>query len=374
MLRTLSPIIFPNRPPFRRKVLLPEEHKNADFERNYDYNTLAYDIFVDQTKNLITLVCPKLYNFEYYVRNGCHQTSHEHLKIYAINKFRRHDEVYLKYKLDPHIFKFQYKDVCCSNDISQSDNLLFRKMNCATILSKDNALRWINDWVNFHIDHHNLEGLVFFDNESDEYSIQKLHDCLEAISGLKQFVVLAAPFRYGTFHKAKYVHRAKFLRAALLNVARKRFFAQAKAVLNIDIDELVAPLKGSNIFDETKKSLLGYRLFNGRWRHIANAPTKGVRHADHIYLTENDLCSATKYCIDPQGILSSRPWDVHRVLNGYLNKSLVSDKIFYYHCRQITTHWKYRREPAEENKLFTDEELQQAMLATFDKRPRRVED
>lgn len=246
-------------------------------------------------------------------------------------------------------------------------------MNCATLLSKNNALQWIRDWVRFHIDHHNLEGLVFFDNASDEYSTQQLHDCLEAISDLKQFVVLPAPFRYGTFHTAKYVHRAKFLRAALLNVARQRFFAKANAVLNIDIDELVAPLHGTNIFEETKKSLLGYKLFNGRWRHVADLPTEQPRHTDHIYQTQNDVCSATKYCIDPQGPLRFRAWDVHRILNGYLNKSLKSNKICYYHCRQITTHWKYKRKPAEKKDLFVDKELRKAMLVAFDKRPPRID-
>jgi len=365
MLRTLSPIIFPNRPPFRRKVLLPEEFQAPDFEEKYDYNTLAYDAISDHKKRTITLICPKLYNFEKFANAGGFQTDQEKLRIQYFKRWHRFDEICFQYNLAPSSLKFMYENFENNIQLSRIDQDYFNGMNCLVTKSKNNSLNWIRDWIRFHIEHHALEGLVLFDNNSDRYSIRDLHDCVSSVCGIKRFIIVPAPFRFGTFYRKKYVHRAKFLQVALLNIARLRFLAKANAVLSIDIDELVAPLNGSNVFEKTKKSFLGYTLFSGHWRHAPVTSNLEARHADHIYRTINDRCQATKYCIDPQGVLSFRPWDVHGVFRGSLKKFIISKDIHYYHCRQITTQWKYVRDPVAIDKMVIDENLERIMSNTF---------
>lgn len=367
MLRTLSPIIFPNRPPFRRKVLLPKAFRAPDFEEKYDYNTFTYDAIADHEKKIITLICPKLYNFGNLVYNGIFRTEQEKLRISSVKKLNRYDEIRLKYNIHSGIIHFKYKDLERTAHISSTEHSLFHGKNCVVTKSKNNSLTWIRDWVNFHIDHHGLEGLVLFDNNSDRYSINDLHHCLSSACGLKMFVIVPAPFRFGTFYRKKYVHRAKFLQVALLNIARLRFLAEANAVLSVDIDELVAPIDGSNIFEETKKSFLGYTLFSGYWRHAALASNAEVRHADHIYQTKSDRCQATKYCIDPKGPLAFRSWDIHGIFKGQLKKFLIRRDIHYYYCRQITTQWKYARYPVDCNQIVIDKPLERVLSKTFSK-------
>lgn len=365
MRRSLSPIIFPDRPAFRRKTLLPEAFRPNDFEENYDYNTLAYDIIKHKNKSLITLICPKLFNFEKIVRSGRFHSDREALRISSIKRRYRYDEIWLKYKSDPDVLYFQCDDFSTQASLSPDEHDIFKNMNCCVTKSKNNSLDWIGDWIEFHIHHHNLESLLFFDNNSDIYTIEELNHFLLSIKNLKQLILISAPFKFGTFYKKKYAHRAKFLQLGLLNIARLRFLQEANAVLSIDIDELVSPIHGSTIFEETRKSLIGYKLFSGRWRHALIQPPRESRHSDHIYKTDKDICKATKYCIAPRGALKFRPWDVHGVIKGSLKQALISKHIYYYHCRQITTRWKHARAPADRNQIFVDKEIKSIFADTF---------
>jgi hypothetical protein len=77
------------------------------------------------------------------------------------------------------------------------------------------------------------------------------------------------------------------------------------------------------------------------------------------------MCAATKYCISPQGLCGFSHWDVHGAVRGFLKNYLTTSKIEYWHCRQITTNWKYDRGASDADQLTIDPETARILGESF---------
>ena len=111
-----------------------------------------------------------------------------------------------------------------------------------------------------------------FGNGSTEYPVERIDETLSRVDDLKTWRVLSAPMPFGSYPLAGKRAHSTFLQTSLLNVARLRFFSQARAVLSCDPDELVHSLGSHNMFDRTCKSVTGYVLFRGEWRVAGDSP------------------------------------------------------------------------------------------------------
>lgn len=335
MIGSLQTVRLPS-PEFRRDYIVPQALHSPEVEGQYDFQTLVYDAFYLSRKRSICVICPKLLNFESLLRQGIFTADGDPLRISAIWHFKRFSQVWLRYARKPAQLRFQSGAFGTTLPIQDEQSDLFRGLNCAVTLSKDNDLQWVRDWAHYNVQVHGLQALVFFDNNSSRYEPTDLLATLRSVSGVQQALVIPAPLPYGCTQFGD----ARFLQVALLNIARLRFFSSAAAVLCTDIDELVAPVAPSGIFAATRRSPLGYLLFRGRWRD-AKAPPHGerLRHGDHVYRHENDRHVATKYCINPQGPCGFSHWDVHGAVRGFLKTYLTTSKVEYWHCRQLSTNW-----------------------------------
>ena len=77
---------------------------------------------------------------------------------------------------------------------------------------------------------------------------------------------------------------SKFLHMTMVELARRRLLAEARAVLNVDIDELVISRSGRSIFDATVDSPQGYHRIGGQWAYALPPYAESFpRHADHRY-------------------------------------------------------------------------------------------
>lgn len=186
---------------------------------------------------------------------------------------------------------------------------------------------------------------------------------MQSVRGLQMAQLIPTPLPYG----CKQYGDARFLQVGVLNIARLKFFSSAAAVLCTDIDELMKPVAPAGIFAATRASPLGYLLFRGRWRD-AKPPMQGERllHSGHVYRREDDLCAATKYCINPQGLFGFSHWDVHGAVRGFLKNYLTTSKVEYWHCRQLSTNWSYSRSTIEADGLEIDPETARVFGEVFD--------
>jgi hypothetical protein len=353
----LNAMLLPAEHGHKRDDCVPKEFQTKDYQSGYDASTLVYDAIYFPGLKRICLICPKLLNLEPLIRSGRFSSGVGTHPISRLWRHKRYDEIWLKCAGTPDRLRFAHGDMVLECAPSVQDSTLFAGLNCAVLKSKDNDLTWIRDWANYHVRVHGLEGLIFFDNHSSKYSVEEVDQVLRSVPGLRQSLVIPAPFPFGPQALAPYRNSSLFLQVALLNIARLRFFRKAKAVLAIDLDELVSPTPEGSIFETTRRSLLGYTLFRGRWRDPQTVDGTSVRHADHVYRVKNDDCSVTKYCICPGGLFGLSHWDIHGAVRGFLKDAMTTDRVMYWHCRRITTNWKSARKGADPEGLVVDDEL-----------------
>jgi hypothetical protein len=264
--------------------------------------------------------------------------------------------------------------------LGTQDRESFRGLRCAVLKSRNNDLGWIADWATYHVKVHGLEGLVLFDNGSDKYTVEDVGHALSRVEGLIAFRVLSADFPFGPTADGPDLHKAKFLQGGLVEIARLRYLQSAASVLLVDIDELVSPVPGSNIFALTESSFLGYWSIPGRWQYPGKTATAPIRHMDHVYASPAEAPCRSKYCVVPQGRLGHLYWDLHslgcgrsavssicrHILRRALKRIQKRDRAIFWHCRQITTNWKYVRDNPPIDRLLLDSESKKTLDRVFE--------
>jgi len=369
-IETLNSMEFPESSGIERGVFVPPECRSAGFDDEYDLRTFIYDAFFVPRKQAICIICPKLYQFDTVIKHGKFTANGQQLKPKVKLRKGNSDEIWLPCNAPPESLRIQIGSFDHETTVGIQDNETFRGLWCAVLKSKDNDLVWIKDWVNYHVKVHGLNGLVFFDNGSEQYSLEELHSALISISGLEKVRVLSAPFRFGPITLSPYRHITKFLQAGLLNIARVRYLQSAAAVLNVDIDELVSPSLNGSIFQSAENSPLGYVSFSGRWRYPDISVKQQFRHKDHILESSDGFCQARKYCVCPSGPLRHFYWNTHTVRAPFLwgasiDRIISSSRMVYWHCRKITTHWKSQRGVPPTNQLTDSPETKQVFDRVF---------
>ena len=336
--------------PLQRDRNCPPEAHTPEYDAGYDFRTLFYDCFYRSDKQAVILVCPLLLNLEAILTEGEVALDGAAVRPH-IRRRPRYDEVWLKARHAPSQLSIRYQGRAFDLPIRAAEPELFVGLNCAVTVSKNNKPIWIEDWVRYHAEVHGLEGVVVFDNGSTEYPVERIDEALSRVNGLKRWRVLSAPMPFGSYPLAGKRSHSTFLQTSLLNVARLRFFSQARAVLSCDPDELVQSLGSQSVFDRTCKSVTGYMLFRGEWRVAGDGPDP-VRHRDHVNIPADAAFQQTKYCINPRGLFGFSHWELHGAVKGALKGYLTREDIKYWHCRQISISWKYDRsvqaEPIEE--------------------------
>ncbi len=312
---------------------------NETPENNYDRKTLFYDIFLDDSKNYVYIYAPKLFNFESILKKWEPYLDGIHHPNWAIRKYKRFDTIKIKTEIPAKKLRFELAGRNFEVEISIANQDKFKNLNVLCTLSKNNKLEWIYDWMVHHHQEQGATGLIIFDNGSTIYSIHELRQFLSSVPGYEAIEVISAPQPFGP---ATATARAKFLQPALLNLARARFLNNAAAVLCIDIDELVISKSNENIFEYTKKSLLGFVAFEGEWRY-AKLENSFARHADHVWKNHRDEKCASKYCYSPDGVFGKLTLDVHGLAMFGRKLFPITKNFQFIHCRSINTGWKNSR-------------------------------
>lgn len=338
---------------YRRNTREPFASFDDSFQKHYDFNTLFYDAFWVAAHKAICLVAPPLLNFEEVLTHGQFDVEGRGLWVVRIQRYKRFAIIWLQgCETPPRILRFHYRGFSATVAVPTDETNAFAGLKCGVIKSRDNDLIWLKDWAHYHVRIHGMNGLVVFDNASVKYGVEEVAEALAEVDGLKEVRVASAPYTFGVPGQVD----TRFLQVALLNIARLRFLSRAAGVLSIDPDELVAPTSEGSIFETARRSMFGYVLFRGRWRHPWTGPaTHRPRHFDHVFKTAQGEHISTKYCICPRGLFGFSHWDVHGAVRGTFKNLFVNDDLEYWHCRQITTNWEYLRTVPEEGLLLAQE-------------------
>ena len=344
----------------RRDHIIPEEYRSDDVEQKYDRTTLWYDAI--WANGVVQLICPPLWGLEEVLTRRCLFLDGQKVTKFRRRRFKYFEIISIKSPTPPSRVEVHVDDSILSSGVNVAEFDLFRGLNTIVVKSKNNELQWIKDFAVFHRKTQGAQGILFFDNGSDAYSLADLQHVLST-TGL-QAVVVDAPFRFGPDVKdagSAYRTRGQFFQHAILNIAKLRFLLQARAVTSLDVDELVWS-EGDSIFDKAVSSWLGYVSFRGFWRYPPPDATPPLRHADHVWgkvkssKTGRLPPGIRKYAVVPGRPFGKLVWSVHRVGPPKSEDLFERRDCGFWHCSGISTGWRYTSRLYDSGGSFMDEE------------------
>lgn len=356
---TLNPIVLPANHSVRRDHIVPEKYRLDGYDETYDFHTIAYDVIWMERQKALLLVCPKLLNLEELIKSAKITASGHVLKKSRIKRYRRHDEVWISISTRPDDILLEIDTLTLRANVSSQENV-FNGKNVLMTKSKDNDLIWIKDWLSHHCEHQNANAALIFDNGSQNYPLAELEQAMGSAHGLDAHAAIASDFPFGSWKASKLIHRSMFYQAGMLSLTRHRFLHSARAVLPIDVDELVT---GANVFDAAVKSRLGYITIPGLWRYSQLPLDQTPRHRDHIWRRDPDAVSKEKYCLVPGRRFTDTVWDIHGLRRYMFNKIALRNDTLFLHCEHISNGWKRKRDAGAGETLVRDEQTETTLAS-----------
>ena len=333
----------------RRESPRPPELRNAAYEAGFDWDTLFYDCY--RVGSHVVLQGPPFLNLLGPLIATAPLKPRWFGGPRVVDRNKR-GEIWLRHEADT----LSLNGPIGTYDLTIQPDMapLFAGRRVIHTLSKDNAPRWIHDWVQFYAAEHGADAVLIYDNGSSLYSPDELQAGLRAAFPAMVIHVVSLPFRYGpqggmagAVNGQEAPWDSDFCQTGSMAHARLRFLRTAKSVLNVDIDELVLSTRGRSIFAATEASSSGFIKFPGQW--ISGASPDAVthdtcRHADFIYreTAETRECPP-KWCVVPARHDPFRTsWSVHNLFGSRHNRQ-IDREFSYRHMTAISNSWKEDR-------------------------------
>jgi hypothetical protein len=363
----------------RRCATRPDARRGSKFDAEFDATTLLFDCFTIDEPNRILLIGPALFNLagaladmRIEARPSCHVCA------YRIRSFDRQVQVFVEAPTGT-----RNLHISCglgAFDVSVGPDLTHMFAGCRVIftLSRNNALLWIQDWIRFNRDIHGANAVLIYDNASTDYESSELLESIRGVHGIGPVCVVEWPFTYGPQGPP---WDSDFCQLGAWEHARRRFLANARSVMNSDIDELVLSRSGYSIFERTERGFTGIVRYAGRWVVGVEGKTKvralGTlpRHRDfdttlrpqwersgRLRWHDRDRCPP-KWTLVPARCPDDAQWAAHTVI-GWWPAKLISVTVSYRHFREIGSDWKYNRlwvEPPDPTRHKDDAPLRAAL-------------
>ena len=360
-----APVLLPSGS-IRRISPRPLHARSKDFDDEYDDQTLVYDAFWHATGPVIVLLGPPLCNLKPYVAQmTVISAPSSHQCEFSIHEMDRHCRIMVKCPRDTTsvilstaLGNFRIIPQKNLSDRFSGHRVLFT-------LSKNNKLRWIQDWIRYHRDNHGVTAVLLYDNASTDYSVEELRSTINSIEGLETTCVVRWPFKYGPQGiGADRFWDSDYCQYGAWEHARFRVLSAARSALNLDIDELVVHHEGQSVFESAEQSISGIVRFHGVWVPGLQARTRvptlerPIRYRDFEYykvpqrspgripfLASKSHCP-TKWAVVPRRCPACAQWAPHTI-KRWPAAVFKSDRFSYRHFREINNGWKYDRSDRE---------------------------
>lgn len=209
-------------------------------------------------------------------------------------------------------------------------------------LQKDNPTPWINEWMEWYRDYHNIDTVIIYDNNSTAYTSDTLEKELTC-QGV-EIVIETCPFKYGPGANNGSKWDSDYLQYAMLERVRYKHCNNDSQLINADIDELVCCKDDQSIFSYLPPDASTF-IYPGRWIEVSKNFTKRlesrIRHSDHTLIDLDNPCPK-KWAANLKNMPDNAFLRVHDVRGP--NQRIAADgEAIYLHHRQINTNWKYNR-------------------------------
>lgn len=327
-----------------RKDVRPENRRTPHYQERYDRHTLIYDAV--QCGDDIVLTAPRFLNLWQPFRRTL-SIDGETALLAKREKWLRTEQVTLRRQAGRDLI-VNMKGNLYRTQVRPSAAAPHAKTNALMAVNKNNRLDWLHDWAAMHAKLHGAQTVALFDNGSTDYTVQDAAEALTSAPGITHATVVSAPFPYGPSDKGgRFDVSPRFFQTAMFAIARRDILAQARAVLSVDIDEVVRPMGSTSVFDTAVNSRLGLVSFRGI-DVIPSDSTTAQGHSAHTHVFPGRPRGNTKWCLARGGFMDRFGWAVHRFGGAFFPLS-ESEQFNYLHCRATTTNWKKSRLGAIKN-------------------------
>lgn len=326
----------------RRDYTRPEDRRSDYYLETYDDRTLFYDCVYLERQQGVLFTAPRFLNLWRPFRAGL-QVNGTAPKRVQRTTWLRCEQIFVPGPKGPVTVKID--DETIAVDVRTGRSPDFAGMNTLVAVSKNNRLDWIANWAAFHARDHGTEGVVLFDNGSTDYAPRDIAAALSEVPGLKRALVYEAPYPYGPADKSgRFDVSPRFFQSAMLNLARRDALDASRAVLSIDIDELVTGPEGRSVYDMAVRNPVGMVTIQGSWVYPDPATEGPAPQPAHLFRAEPDRKCNRKWCMTPRGLMSRMfGWAVHQI--GGIAQNLFTNQTQFRlnHCRACSTGWKKKR-------------------------------
>jgi hypothetical protein len=224
---------------------------------------------------------------------------------------------------------------------SAAETDLFEGLNTGFAIRNGETLETTLEWLKYHVEHHGMNAALILDRArpgSDKPYANKLKNKAAKIKGLKRLVLLDSPVPLGKSDLPPEAHPYNVPGAPgkdrmeippadpwtsplgelqLFELARLRFLNTARAVMTIEMYDLLVKRKGSNVFDRATKASHGCIQLDGHqiypWRVRPNQP---ARFGDHICRQFDAKGTRKRWCVAPAVAKENTVWRLIRVVGA----------------------------------------------------------
>lgn len=216
---------------------------------------------------------------------------------------------------------------------------LFQGLNVGFAIRNDETINTVIDWLNYHVSHHGMNAALILDRAKPDKNnkfARQLKNKASRIKGLKRLVLLESSQPLGKPDLAAEAHpinvpgapgkdrmeipptdawKSPLGELQVFELARARFLATARAVMNIEVYDLVAITKGKNIFDRAVTSSTGCVQMNGHqiypWRLRGDGK---ATFGDHICRQFDASGTRRRWCVAPDTADKNVVWRLIRIV------------------------------------------------------------
>lgn len=319
------------------------EERHSSYDDTYDFDTLFYDAYFDRSARQVVLVCPPLLNFKRLIEDADFFVDGHAAQINSVVDISRGSLIFIDVADGtPQRLSFQHPHFSGEVQINKTCLDAFAGKNTIYAISKNNRLEWIVDWLTYYANAHGANAVVLYDNASTDYTVDQLTHAITSVQGIDTVAIGRANFPFGPRGTSNTDYKSLFLQRTMAELGRRRLLLKSRAVLNVDIDELMYSHSGQSIFDATAASPEGYVRANAAWVYADPAKIKDIpSFSAHRYVSETGRPKANrKFCVNPQGALIGKQWLTHFIRS---RRDPVDPDFVMWHFSKISTGWKYDR-------------------------------
>jgi hypothetical protein len=364
----ISSVFLPEEGALRRLPRAPHRKRPKKFYVGFEDRALVYDVFWHMDASQVLMVCPPAQNLADHWAAATFKAlpSGQNLSA-SFHSIRSTMTIALKdVPDDTKKIEINFAGQIFVADIMPNLTREFDGTRLIFTMSQNNPLDWINQWARFHQTMHEADAVIIFDNGSSIYSPEDVAKNLAQIRGIKRVLVVPVPHKYGPHDSGVLFNRfwANFLQVSTFSILLRRFGNTAFGLLNVDIDELGAPVPASNLFEVAHESVDGFCSLAGNWVESivepdVNIPTPDHTAYRHVLRVFRHGLNANKWVFEP-----TRNWvqnlDIHpsphRIKNMPKYMAKRAPKGLFWHFRGINNNWKEQRSSAKKiNNLLQHE-------------------